>query len=1428
MISDNEKSCSGWFMRKKGKHWLFGCTLLAAVVTVALARPAAADDVAQNNGQPSVTETVTETAYTEGQTAVVTEDAAGLETETAVADLSVSEAENGQIGQVEESAPAVSEDRFEETPTAETKSDDVPTVAAVTQDVRESDNEIQTETAPTAVSSEVQTEANAFATNLKEISSNDSGIWQIREDGLYSNHLNKGDSFLYSQTNDNNFVYATDVTFLQQTGAAALVFRSNNDPNAKSSYAVNFDAGSKKAKLWRWDANQDIQLIDEKDVQARADNTYHLKVVAIDSWISYYINETLIASTGDYTMQRQDKGQDTVISDGYFGLLNWNGEMVFQNTYFSALDDRTAPLIDHIQVISDKGTVEKQGQFFALESTHIQYVSNEAEAIDLAVSARNPEATIVVEDSSGQVYDSLSQIPLKVGSNYLTVKSSIKDSFGRDVTLTYRLNVHRRQAAQVYYNELYRGQYHYSVKDGWANDPNGLVYYNGTYHLFYQFYDDIKWGPMHWAHATSKDLISWQEEPIAFYPDANGTMFSGCIVADTTNSSGLFKTDQGGLVAIITANGNGQRMKIAYSEDEGKTWQKSDRIAADWSDDPLQSPDFRDPKVFRWEDKWFMVVAGGPLRIYSSDNLLDWTCESTYADLHTECPDLYPLQAQDGSLKWVLSRGGRYYKIGDFKQVEGKWTFVADSDYEHQDRIMNFGKDSYAAMTYYVQDFGSKANPTLPDVVALNWMNTWDDYCNLVAETVGQRFNGTFNLNLKLGLTLQDGHYLLTQSPIEAYKTLRDTENVISYQDVELDADNDLLKDFEGETYEIVARFRPDADTTKVGFNLRVGEGQVTQLVYDVARETLSLDRSQSGTILSQKFAQIDSQHVTRNVDGSIDLHLYVDRASIEVFAKGDTVAGANQIFPSPQSLGLSVLVEGGKTKADISLYRLKSIWKDKLTVTSPLAILPASPTDNHLYVGDKVDLKAYIMPAELNQAFDWEVEEGDLISAVQKDNALQITALKKGSLTVTARSKENPDLSQTFNITILENNFKTNLKDLKALAGNWYIDGEALYVSNRSANDYYMSTSQLAWADYELDVDLKYQTGLVNIFFASQNPDPAHAYAIQFGDSDRIRLYRFFGDTIAEGKMDKPINDNQFHHIKLVKTQTGLTVLVDGVAYLSHTFAQVDDYYNAPYVGLGLWDGALEVQNFFVTPLNAVPEEPGVITEPKELRDPETGVSVTLQAGELASIEGIKVSHMETADKLTPSVLSSSDYDLFDIVLVDKDGLPVQISQQAKVYMPIDAGKQVAKVVYLPNSDQEEILPFEVLSVEEEGETRSYVVFDAQHFSQYALVYEESTSASEEIRVGAGEGLADGVNQINQRSKEQTFHNQSESLLLEQPYQKVLFSEKSELQRTEASSAKILPDTGDKEGWLFSIGWLSVLGSVVMGVALRFKNDRD
>lgn len=575
--------------------------------------------------------------------------------------------------------------------------------------------------------------------------------------------------------------------------------------------------------------------------------------------------------------------------------------------------------------------MEAKGQFFPEGATYIQYVSNEASTVDLSFVANNPQATITVTDEQGNIYENASDIPVAVGVNYLTVTSTYTTDDGFTASATYRINVHRRQPASVYYNEVFRDQYHYSVKDGWANDPNGLVYYNGVYHMFYQFYDDTQWGPMHWAHATSTDLIHWEDQPIAFYPDYNGTMFSGCIVVDSHNTSGLFDDDNGGLVALITVNGEGQRIKLAYSKDEGKTWQKVDKIVADWANDPLQNRDFRDPKVFRWEDKWFMVVAGGPLRIYSSDNLLDWSVESTYPELHTECPDLYPIQTEDGIIKWVLSRGGRYYKVGDLKEVNGKWTFVADEAYQTSDGIMNFGKDSYAAQTYFTQDFGTSSNPTIPQIIELNWMNTWDNYCNLVANRLGQKFNGTFNLNLALGLVKDGDKYVLTQTPIKAYESLRDLDHCIEYKDVTIDKDNNLFKDFSGDTYEIVAHFVPSAGTTKVGFNLRVGQGELTKVYYDLQTGKIYLDRSQSGIILSDKFKEMDSQVVTRNADGSIDLHIFVDRASVEVFTKDDTVTGANQIFASPQSLGLGVFVEGDPVKADIALYPMNSIWTEKL-----------------------------------------------------------------------------------------------------------------------------------------------------------------------------------------------------------------------------------------------------------------------------------------------------------------------------------------------------------------------------------------------------------------------------------------------------------------------------------------------------------------
>ncbi|MCY7179324.1 glycosyl hydrolase family 32 [Streptococcus gallolyticus subsp. gallolyticus] len=1238
MKKEQEKKCVNWFMHKRGKQWIYGCgVLVCGIVLGTVATPVMADEAVSspmelvtvadvnadnNTNTDQKTEVDQETQQPANQVETpenqtpIEQGVVGEQNQKVTEENQVTENQDvTQQNQVTENQEPATKTQDDAQKTETTDAEEKVEVTDSLKQKADQPNE-STEKARKALSTNLTTKKeSSYNTNLQGLSY-DANVWEVREDGLYSNAIGEGDSFLLSTSAGKNFVFQTDVTFLQNTGAASLVFRSTGDAQNLKGYVVNLDGNSHKIKFMRWG---EANLIDEKEIEATSDNKYSLKVVAANGWISYYINGILVANLSDYTIQRDDRGQTTYIKDGNFGLLNWNGEMIFQNTFYRELTDAELPILKDVTVSSKNGPVEPKGQFFPEGAVYIQYVSHDASTVDLSFVPNNQDAVIKVTDDQGNVYSDPSNIPVSVGANYLTVTSTYTVD-GYEVTSTYRINVHRRQSAEVYYNENFRDQYHYSVKDGWANDPNGLVYYNGVYHMFYQFYDDIQWGPMHWAHATSTDLIHWEDQPIAFYPDYNGAMFSGCIVADPNNTSGLFEGDKGGLVALITADGEGQRIKVAYSKDEGKTWQKLDEVAADWSTDPLQNRDFRDPKVFRWEGKWFMVLAGGPLRIYSSDNLLDWSVESTYPDLHTECPDLYPIMAEGNTVKWVLSRGGRYYKVGDLKQVDGHWKFVADADYQESDGIMNFGKDSYAAMTYYVQDFGTKDNPTIPQIIELNWMNTWDNYCNLVAERTGQKFNGTFNLNLTLGLVKDGDKYVLTQTPIKAYESLRDVDHKVEYKDVVVGKDNNLFKDFSGDTYEIVAHFKPSDRTTKVGFNLRVGQGEVTKVYYDLQTGRIAIDRSQSGIILTELFRNVDSQAVTRNADGSIDLHIFVDRASVEVFTKGGTVTGANQIFTSPQSLGLGVFAEGYEAKADIALYPLKSIWKDKVETTKPQSIVPASAKNVRMNVGDSTVVKAYVSPAVVNQDLLWSILNNGNVSTEISGNQVFVKALKKGQVIVRAQSKTDPSVYQDFVLDILEDNFKTNVKNVKVFAGDWHADGESLKVENHNSNDIYMAADKMPYENYQMDLDIKYGRGVVNIFFASGNPDANNAYSIQFGGDNSVRLFRFYSDTISESQMTAAINDNQFHHVRLVKSANAIQVFVDNQLAMSYTFDQVEDFFNNPYIGLGLWDGELEVQNFFVVDLDA--KEPTQNEEKVEVvpTDPQTPAEQVVTTTTLAA----------------------------------------------------------------------------------------------------------------------------------------------------------------------------------------------------------------
>lgn len=220
------------------------------------------------------------------------------------------------------------------------------------------------------------------------------------------------------------------------------------------------------------------------------------------------------------------------------------------------------------------------------------------------------------------------------------------------------------------------------------------------------------------------------------------------------NTSGLFGDEKGpgkgGLIALYTQNNElnghrGQDQCIAYSKDNGRTWTKyKGNPILKWDEDHLKDTAFRDPKVFRHDGKWFMVLAGGILRIYSSNDLIHWNIESTYKGsddignpaglrVETECPDMYPLTADDGTTKWVISEGGRYYRIGDLKKIDGHWTFVQDKDSDRY--VMNFGPHSYAAMTYYIGNGETTNGKPENRRIMINWASTWaDGYCNNVVK----------------------------------------------------------------------------------------------------------------------------------------------------------------------------------------------------------------------------------------------------------------------------------------------------------------------------------------------------------------------------------------------------------------------------------------------------------------------------------------------------------------------------------------------------------------------------------------------------------------------------------------------------------------------------------------------------------------------
>ena len=507
--------------------------------------------------------------------------------------------------------------------------------------------------------------------------------------------------------------------------------------------------------------------------------------------------------------------------------------------------------------------------------------------------------------------------------------------------------------------DYYRPSYHFTPLYGWMNDPNGMVYKDGEYHLYFQYNPyGSKWGNMHWGHAVSKDLVHWENLDPAIARDPVGHIFSGSSVVDKKNTAGFGKD---AIIAIYTNNSvNHNEMQcIAYSNDNGRTFTK-------YEGNPVLTPfdglkDFRDPKVF-WYEKgkcWYMIVsADKETRFYKSKNLKKWTYVSAFGKglgqqpCQYECPDFFqlPVNGDKKKMKWVMTMninpgcwfGGSAteYFVGDF---DGKKFTCPDA---HEVKWLDWGKDHYATVTF---------SNTGDRVLGITWMSNWQ-YANLTPFKQNRGANG---LPRELKLYEKNGKYYISEDVApEVYALRKDTKDLADASVADAKDLKGVAANMEG-AFEIEADVTPDANGI-AGIEISNNKRERTMIYFDMKQGKVVMDRTESGlTDFGKQSVPHDIElawdkqlaaegkepaRITNSInykndfalatwaplslceDGKKTYHvdIFVDKSSVELFVDGGRIAMTNLVFPVAPYENVKLYTQGGKAEfKNLKVHRL-------------------------------------------------------------------------------------------------------------------------------------------------------------------------------------------------------------------------------------------------------------------------------------------------------------------------------------------------------------------------------------------------------------------------------------------------------------------------------------------------------------------------
>ncbi|KAB8125921.1 DUF1080 domain-containing protein [Gracilibacillus oryzae] len=1115
---------------------------------------------------------------------------------------------------------------------------------------------------------------NKANTNLSDWNINGKGKLEDTDQGLKLTSEPYENVMAISSVQSEDFIYEADIKIVDQAADATLVFRSGDD--VWDSYMVQIVPSAGLIRLK--DARDEGGLKEEVRVDVQEGEIYQLKVKVEADNIKVYWEDQYLPVI------------DTSVSlynIGYLGLHVWNGAALFQNVKVSELATNLdssvvaegiwQPDIRGIKGVVKENKVAKKVYAtkvdnFVLEG-NISFVGDQSEAgltfrtnkdgtsgyqvlllkegNEVEAKIQTADGTVLAKSMNKYQSEINTQHHLEVVVNRETITlyldgyaepaievadSSFADGFAGLTVIkgaAYFQDVYL-VPIDDYYKENYRPDYHYTPARGSASDPNGLVYFEGEYHLFHQ--DGGRW-----AHAVSEDLINWKRLPIALPWNDLGHVWSGSAIADLQNDSGLFTHSGGrGLIAYYTSynpdspNGN-QRIGLAYSTDKGRTWEYSEDhpIVIENPGKNEEDPgewDFRDPKVVRDEanDRWIMVVSGGDhIRFFTSKDLINWehTDNFGYGDYIRggvwECPDLFELEVEGTEeKKWVLmiSTGANpntegsdaEYFIGELTP-DGK--FLNDNP---AGKVLktDYGKEFYASMSF--------ANMPENRRVAMAWMTNWD----YPFEFPTEGWQGQLTIPRELSLIQTEDGVKLAQSPIEELEEVSETIFEIKNKNINSENAPNLLKKIKQDSYEIEAEIEipADSDIREFGFRVRENFEEKTVIGYNTVSNQVFVDRSQSGRKnFSSKFTTLHEAGL-EPINQRIKLNIFVDNGSVEVFANDGQVVFSDVIFPDPTSSGLSFYAEEGPVNiVSLKVKAMKDIWNRDATGGAHIV---TNISKKEMNIGNKLTIDAALKGGNGNDLhpLKWETKNPDIVTIESSsNNNAVIKAVGIGEATITVSSPNNK-VSKTVTVKVYEGNFKTNLSGWKkdSAAGNWIATENGISGSHTSDTNYIAEDTGGNFI-YEADITLDEAGGAGAILFRASE-DGSDGY--YFNLDPNMKAFRLFykidgsfEDRMVIGNVPVFIQRDKTYHVRITANGPHIAIEVDGEKVIDikdGTFAE-------GHFGLNVFGGKATYQN---VKIRNVTEAQLIETS---LTNIETGQSIYVtssQNGEQVSINKEKV----------------------------------------------------------------------------------------------------------------------------------------------------------------------------------------------------------